>query len=364
MMKKIGIIGLGLIGGSVAKAIKTRLNYDIVAFNRSEQSLIQAYNDGVISEYSTNDMSIFKACNIVFVCTAVDLIPQYVEKLLPYIDADCIITDVGSTKAEICKKMEQFKDIKFIGGHPMAGSEQTGYKAAKEFLYENAYYILTPNKNITDEELNEFTNIVQAIGAIPLYASPKEHDYMVAGVSHVPHIIAAALVNTVESLDNKDRLMHSIAAGGFKDITRIASSSPQVWGSICFDNREEILKVMSAFKDILNNYEKAIYQNDMKIYDYFENAREYRNSFPSKACITADKAFEVYVDITNTTGALAKIVTLLSDNSINIQNIGIVNNREYSAGVLHISFDNNKAKEQAISVLERENYTVYNKDVK
>lgn len=363
-MKKIGIVGLGLIGGSIAKAIKSRLNYEIVAFNRSEASLIQAYEEGVINQYSTTDMSIFKGCSIVYVCTSVDLIPEYVEKLIPYIDSSCIITDVGSTKGEICKKMKKFKNIRFIGGHPMAGSEQTGYKAAKEFLYENAYYILTPNENITQEELNEFTEIVRAIGAIPLHVSPQEHDYMVAAVSHVPHIIAAALVNTVESLDSKDRLMHSIAAGGFKDITRIASSSPQVWSSICFDNRDEILKVLNAFKAILDNYEKAIYNNSNEIFDYFENAREYRNSFASKACITADKAFEVYVDITNTTGILAKIVTLLSNNSINIQNIGIVNNREYSAGILHISFDNHKAKEQAIQVLEKENYTVYNKDVK
>lgn len=363
-MKKIGIIGLGLIGGSIAKALKNRLNYNIVAFNRSEPSLLQAYKDGIISEYTTTDMSIFTGCNIVYVCTSVDLIVQYVEKLIPYIDNNCIITDVGSTKAEICRKMQKFSDIKFIGGHPMAGSEKTGYKAAKEFLFENAYYILTPNDNVSTKELEAFTQIVRTIGAIPIYVSPQQHDYMVAGISHAPHIIASALVNMVESIDTEDKLMHSVAAGGFKDITRIASSSPEVWSSICFDNKQEILKVLSAFKAEIDKYEKAILKEDKSIYDYFEKARVYRNSFATKSGITADKAYEVYVDITNTTGILAKIVTLLSKNGINIQNIGIVNNREYLDGILHIVLDNQQSKEKAIEILSNEKYTVYNKDVK
>ena len=121
--------------------------------NRSEQSLLDAKSDSIIDEYSLNDMSIFRDCDIVFVCTSVDKIPEYVEKLLPYIKKDCIITDVGSTKKNIYNEMLKFQNINFIGGHPMAGSEQTGYKSAKAHLFENAFYILTPNNIVTKNNL-------------------------------------------------------------------------------------------------------------------------------------------------------------------------------------------------------------------
>lgn len=363
-MKKIGVIGLGLIGGSIAKALKSRTECDIVAFNRSMPSLLQAYNDGVISQYSIDDMSIFKGCDTVYICTSVDLIPDYVKKLLPYIDKNCIITDVGSTKASICKAMEQFDNIKFIGGHPMAGSEKTGYKSATEFLFENAYYILVPNKNITEKEIQDFTDTVRIIGAIPIRVSPELHDYMVAGISHGPHVIAAALVNTIKDLDTEDKLMHSIAAGGFKDITRIASSSPEVWKSICLDNKDEILKILKAFKGQIEKFENAMLSDSDDLYQYFENAREYRNSFAAKTRVTAEKAFDIFVDIKNISGTLAKVVGLLGNSNINIQNIGIVNNREYSAGVVNISFDDQYSKDKAMEILISNNYTVYNKDVK
>ena len=157
----IGIIGLGLIGGSIAKALKEKTNIEIVAMNRSEKSLIDAYNDGVIDKYSLTDMSIFKECDIIIVCTTVDTIPTYVSKLKPYIKKDCIITDVGSTKKKICDTLSNIKDICFIGGHPMAGSEQTGYKSAKAHLFENAFYILTPINNVPQSKIDKMINIAR-----------------------------------------------------------------------------------------------------------------------------------------------------------------------------------------------------------
>ena len=226
--------------------------------NRSEKSLIDAYNDGVIDEYSLTDMSIFNECDIIIVCTTVDTIPTYVSKLKPFIKKDCIITDVGSTKKKICDTLSNVKDICFIGGHPMAGSEQTGYKSAKAHLFENAFYIFTPINDVPQSKINQMTDIAKILGATPVVISPEIHDYTVAAISHVPHIIASSLVNTVKNLADDNGYMHSFAAGGFRDITRIASSSPDVWNSICQDNREPILKVLDTYIETIKELKKSL----------------------------------------------------------------------------------------------------------
>lgn len=356
----VGIIGLGLIGGSIAKALKEKTDVQIVAMNRSEQSLLDAYHDKVIDEYSISDMSIFKECDIVFICTTVDNIPEYVNKIKPFIKKDCIITDVGSTKKKICDNLSTIDDICFIGGHPMAGSEQTGYKSAKSYLFENAFYILTPTKNTTDEQINKMTEIAKILGATPVVISPEVHDYTVAAISHVPHIIASSLVNTVKNLADDDGYMHSFAAGGFKDITRIASSSPDVWNSICQDNRQPILKVLDTYIETINKIRNSL-QNKDNIYSFFEEARDYRNTFENRNENTVCKYYEIAVDVVDQPGSIATIATLLSVNGVNIKNIGIKNTRDYTDGVLYIAFENESHKNKALKILESMNYKVFNR---
>ena len=349
-MKNIGIIGLGLIGGSLAKCFRARINHvKIVAVNRSEQSLIDAKAEGVIDDYSLNDMSIFSDCDIVFVCTSVDKIPHYAEKLLPYIKKDCIITDVGSTKKVIYNEMLKFKDINFIGGHPMAGSEKTGYKSAKEHLFENAFYLLTPNENISDKMLEDMTYLAKLTGAVPLILNPD------------CHIIASALVNTVKELDDENKYMHALAAGGFKDITRIASSSPEVWSSICNDNREKILEVLSVFRKNIEKIEAELKHKD-SLYSFFDEAKDYRDTFASRTSHAIYSQYEIYVDVTDHPGAIATVATLLSVNNINIKNIGIINSRDYSEGALQIVFDEASHKDKAAEILKSMNYIVLNKE--
>lgn len=359
-MKNIGIIGLGLIGGSIAKALKEKTDYKIVACNRSEKSLTDAKSEGVIDDYTLGDLSIFSECDIVFICTSVDKIPDYVSMLIPYIKKDCIITDVGSTKKRIYSRMLNFKDICFIGGHPMAGSEKTGYKSAKPHLLENAYYILAPAPNISNSQIMAMEELVKVIGAIPIVLNPDFHDYTVAAISHVPHIIASALVNTVKELDDKESYMHTLAAGGFKDITRIASSSPEVWQSICEDNRDKILEVLKVFKNNIENIENTLLNNE-SLYSFFDNAKEYRDSFVSKKTNTPYSISGITVDIQDKPGAIGTIATILNSQGLNIKNISILNSRDYSEGALEIIFDTQSDKDKAITILEFMNYTVFDK---
>ncbi len=361
MFEKVGIIGLGLLGGSIAKALKGRLHTKkIVAANRNEDVLLTAYNEGIIDEYATDVTEIFCGCDVVFICTPVNLICSYAKKLTSFVDSSCVVSDVGSTKGNIYEEMKEFKGkFHFIGGHPMTGSEKFRYSASKEHLFENAYYILTPDESVPNEYLEEFKKGLEAFGAIPIVVSPHEHDYIVASISHVPHIIASALCNNVKNLDTDEKHMKLLAAGGFKDITRIASSNPAMWESICMDNQKEIIKVLGSLENVISDIKTKIFKNDnSSVYNYFEEARLYRNSFSSTSKGSFIKMYDINVDILDKPGSIAVIAVLFSANSINIKNMSIVNNREQEGGVLHISFDSEEQRQQSIKVLREMNFEV------
>lgn len=361
-MLKVGIIGLGLIGGSIAKALKKRVNAYICAFNRSEKSLIEAYNDKIIDTYSISDISIFNECDIIFICTPVDKIEYYVKELSPYIKKECIITDVGSTKKGIYEKMLKYENICFIGGHPMAGSEKTSYNSSIEYLFENAYYIITPTPNIQKNITDKFVNIIKIMGAIPIIISSQYHDYIVAAISHVPHVISSALVNMVQNLDGDDKYMHTLAAGGFKDITRIASSSPEMWNSICNENKDEILKIIDNFISILNSFKNDLKESENEnIFNFFSSAKTYRDTFTNKSSYAYLKTYDILLDVIDRPGIIATISTMLSVNNINIKNIGIINSREYENGILQIILDKEEDKNKSLKLLQEMNFNVYTK---
>lgn len=362
MFKKVGIIGLGLIGGSIAKALKYRCGIsDIVAVNRNADVLKQAFNEGIINAYDTNISSVFKGCDIVFICTPVDKIFDFAEKLTNFVSRDCIVTDVGSTKNTIYNSMKKIEDkILFIGGHPMTGSEKFRYQASKEHLFENAYYIITPNENVPKDKVEAFKNLTISFGAIPVIISPNLHDYTVAAISHVPHIIAAALVNTVKALDNNENHMHLLAAGGFKDITRIASSNAEMWKSICIENKNEIINVLTEVENVIKSFKNSLSESyDKEIFNYFEAARNYRNSFSTITPGNFIKRYDINVDVLDKPGSIAIIAVLFSSNNINIKNIEILNNREHDNGALRIALENEEDRQKGISLLKNMNYEVY-----
>ncbi|MEA4972263.1 MAG: prephenate dehydrogenase/arogenate dehydrogenase family protein [Candidatus Metalachnospira sp.] len=361
MYNKVGVIGLGLIGGSLCKALRNRAGAKIiVAFNRSEDVLITAKNEGVIDDYSLEITDMFKGCDIVFICTPVDIIFDYTKKLIPIVGKDCVISDVGSTKGQLYNQMKTLgNQITYIGGHPMAGSERFRYNASKEHLFENAYYIIAPGENVTEEKTAEFKETIAKIGAIPVVISPYEHDYAVAAVSHVPHLIASALVNNVKRLDSDKEYMHLLAAGGFKDITRIASSSADMWESIMFENKDDIIAVLDSFGAVISEIKGKILENKKAdVYDYFLTAQQYRNSFSTATPKAFVKRYEIDVDVLDRPGSIAIIAVLFSSNGINIKNMGIVNSRENNSGALSFAFDCEEDRQKSVKLLRDMNYDV------
>ena len=230
----IGFIGLGLIGGSIAKTLrKVHPEYKLMAYCRTKATIEEAIQEGVIDIALEERDDRFADCDYIFLCAPVSTNISYLPFVKGIAKPGCIITDVGSVKGEIHQAVETLgMTHQFIGGHPMAGSEKTGYSSATDYLLENAYYMITPGPDVEIATVSAFVDLVQSLKAIPMVLTYEEHDYITAGVSHLPHIIASTLVNFVKTHDTKDEMMKNLAAGGFKDITRIASSSPVMWENI------------------------------------------------------------------------------------------------------------------------------------
>ncbi|WP_069997312.1 prephenate dehydrogenase/arogenate dehydrogenase family protein [Cellulosilyticum sp. I15G10I2] len=363
----IGIIGFGLIGGSLAKAIKKvhAQNSYIIGYDKQLTYTKAAYEEGVIDSIAMDTERSFSNCAVIFICTPVSYTCQTIEKLLPHVANDCIITDVGSTKynlvCEIDKLIKQTtKRIYYVGGHPMAGSEKSGYGASTPYLFENAYYMLTPMGDTPEFILFILQKMIERIGAIPLVLSASYHDFATANISHIPHIVASSLVHLVKDNDGDSRHLHALAAGGFKDITRIASSNPDIWTSICLSNKQQIKKVFNKYVSILSKFSEALdLEDENLLYCFFDTARIYRNTFSEGASNDVAKSYALHIDVKDEPGIIASIATLLSANHLNIKNIGIVNDREFESGVIKIVFESKSSMLRATEILSQHKYNIY-----
>lgn len=359
---KIGFIGLGLIGGSIARAIRYFYpDAEIIACSRTRATVEQAASDGVVNRIPDGVNKDFRDCDYIFLCAPVSSNAKYLEQLKPVIAPSCIITDVGSTKCDIHAKVTELgMEANFIGGHPMAGSEKTGYANSKRILIENAYYVITPTSQVPKEAVEKYRDFVASLKALPLVLDYRTHDYVTAGISHLPHIIASSLVNLVKDSDTKDGIMKMVAAGGFKDITRIASSSPEMWEQICMTNRKNISSILSDYISSLTKIREQLDRAETgAIYHLFETSRDYRNSLPVKGSGPIQRIFEIYCDMVDETGGIATLATILASNQINLKNIGIVHSREFIEAVLRIEFYDEQAMKQAAAILRKYRYVIY-----
>lgn len=361
-MKTIGFIGLGLIGGSIARAIrKFHPDYHLLAFDQNRETLAAAVSSNIIDGVCEEKDPRFGSCDYVFLCAPVEFNIKYLAFLKENRQPGCIITDVGSVKGIIHEQVDALgMNHCFIGGHPMAGSEKSGFPYSSDRLLENAYYILTPGGELPLDRLTDFTELVSSIGAIPMVLTADEHDFITAGVSHLPHIIASALVNLVKSLDNEAGYMKTIAAGGFRDITRIASSSPVMWQQICLENQSNISNVLDDYIRMLIQIRCAVDNHDPDyIYQMFASSRDYRDSIDVADNGAIKKAYVLYLDIADEAGAIATSATILAMEKISIKNIGIIHNREFEDGVLRLELYDAEALEVAVELLKKHHYTIY-----
>lgn len=264
MYEKITVIGTGLIGGSLGLAIKkNKIARKVIGYGRNYNKLKLAKIAGAVDLITTDLKEAVKDSDIIILCLPIRLILKFSKKISGLVKKGCIITDAGSTKSEIVKSSTKiFKNAYFVGSHPLAGSHNSGIKFAKQDLFEDSTSVITPIKNTDKTAVKKIKFIWERIGAKVILMTPEEHDRLVSLTSHLPHLVAVSLTNTV--LDKNIKKIKQMIASGFKDTTRISASSSILWSDICFTNKTNIIKGIEKFKNQLTEIERALKNNNFK----------------------------------------------------------------------------------------------------
>lgn len=283
---KIGFIGFGLIAGNIARCIRKNMpTVRMIALNNCfpdiKPGLKMALEDGVLNTLESGLEGEFTECDIIYLCAPVITNISYLPKLKQIMKPGCILTDVGSTKGNIHAEVEKAGlSSAFIGGHPMAGTEKTGYENSNDTMLNGAFYLLTPTETTSDEHLSVMKEITALCGCKTMVLNPEEHDIAAAAISHVPHILSYSLVNTVHDNDNEQQYMKQFAAGGFRDMTRIAASSPEMWQNIVLANKKSVLTFLSQYQIVLEQFKQMLIADDEQgLLDFFQKSKDYRDTF-------------------------------------------------------------------------------------
>lgn len=265
MFENVCIIGVGLIGGSFGIALRERkLAKNVVGAVRRAETINAAFQKGAVDNATTELAEAARGADLILLACPVGQMETLCEELAPIIKAGAIITDVGSTKVEIVEKCAPIFGGKahFIGGHPMAGSERVGVEYARGDLFEKAVWMLTPAGSTPKAQVNLLEKLLTQIGARPLVLDAKTHDELVAVTSHLPHVTAAALVRLFNATHEKDETVSNLIAGGWRDSTRVAAGSAEMWRDICLSNAEPILKNVDALVAELQDFRDALKEED------------------------------------------------------------------------------------------------------
>ena len=364
MAKTIYIAGLGLIGASMALGIKRdHPDYEILGYNRSQASRDIALERGMIDRATDDFASFAPLADVIILSLPIKQTIAFLQELATLeLKEGVIISDAGSTKSAIVSTAEKCfadKSVRFVGAHPMAGSHKTGAASADVNLFENAYYIFTPSSLTTQDTLEEMRDLLSGLHARFIEIDATEHDRVTSQISHFPHILASGLMEQTASYAEEHEMARRFAAGGFRDMTRIAESEPGMWTSILLSNRETIIERIEDFKRRLDEVGQAISKGDEnQIWNFFNQAREQRQAMEIHKRGGVDSSFDLYVDVPDEEDVILRILELLRGTSL--VNIHInEENREDVHGILQISFKNAQDLKRAEQVItENTDYTV------
>jgi len=280
LFERIAICGVGLIGGSLAKALREKkIVGDILGVGRNEERLQRAREDGIIDAYAAHLDATLGEVDVVVVATPVGMIVDLTKRMIPFLKKGTIITDVGSVKKEIVQEVEQFipGTLHFVGAHPIAGTENSGFEASFATLFENSTCILTPLSTTSPEAVAQIEELWSRVGSQVVSMECDKHDEILAAVSHLPHVVAYTMVNCLLRKEGFEQNILSFSGGGFKDFTRIAASHSEMWRDIILMNRDKVLPAIELFQDYLNELKEAIEKGDgEKLFTEFQKSRTFK----------------------------------------------------------------------------------------
>ena len=365
MKKNVVIIGLGLIGSSLALSIKSAHPLvKITGIDINQKSVNFALKRRMIDETTEFCEKELINADVIILCSPVkNAIIQLKELSQMNLKEQVIITDVGSTKKEIVDEARLLGLSNFIGGHPMAGSHKSGVSAGDVDLFENAYYILTPVSVEQTSSVKKVQELLSGTRAKFVVLSSEEHDQITGMLSHVPHIIAAGLVNQSSEFNRIHPRSKQLAAGGFRDLTRIASSDPKMWTDILLSNQQPILSLLKEWQvEMEQVIEWIAVGNEEAIFQFFYEAKEIRNQMPIHKEGAIPAFHDLFVDVPDVPGVIAEVTGMLGENRLSLINLKILETREDVYGILQLTFKNQIDLQKAREVLEKQtNYLCYEK---
>ena len=362
IFEQVVIIGVGLIGGSLGMALrKHRLAKKVVGIDLDPKSLALAQDLGAVDEWDTGYAPV-KDGELVVLAAPIGANLSILEKISPLLPPQAVVTDVGSTKSEFVANAERVLANKnpFVGGHPMAGAESSGVGRADPYLFENAFYLLTPTERTAVQALTRMEALVKGVGAKPMIMDPKTHDIIAAAISHLPHLGAAALVQTAAAVDAEHPATLALAAGGFKDTTRIASGNPGLWKEICYSNKEQIIRMIDQFAGHLFAMRQALAAGlEQEFEEQLVGAKAIRDQIPAKMKGYWPFLDEVIVTIPDRPGTIGEVAAILGAEKINIDDIEILRVREGEGGTLRLGFAKEGSAIRAVEVLKSRGYAAW-----
>jgi len=282
---RVALIGLGLIGGSIGLSLKqlAKSGFDIVGYARRPEVASTALSSGVVDKTETSLAETVKEADLVIIATPVLTIKEILSQIAGHLLAGCVVTDTASTKAQIMQWAEEIlpPTVDFIGGHPMAGKETYGIQTAKVDLFRGCTYCLTPSEKASPKSIDKVTSVVKKLGAMPFFIDAQEHDRLVAGVSHLPMLLSAALVSATTQNSSWHK-MSKLAASGYHDLTRLASGNPEVNAHICLSNQEAIVHWIDKFSQELERYRQLVTTGDKLLEQALTDANRARQEWLNK----------------------------------------------------------------------------------
>ncbi|KAF1301518.1 prephenate dehydrogenase [Enterococcus saccharolyticus] len=360
MKQNVYIIGLGLIGASLAIAIKKEHPaIHLTGWDFSEETRKIAQEKHIVDEIPESFENGAQQADVILLAVPIKTSLNYLRQLadLP-LKQGVLVTDAGSTKQEIMALAETLP-FDFIGGHPMAGSHKSGVLAANGDLFENAYFIFTiPEDEVVAKRVTELQTLFKGTRSKYVLLSSVEHDQITGMLSHFPHIIASGLVNQADVFNQIHPRAKQLAAGGFRDITRIASSDPQMWTDILLSNRESLIALIATWQQQMSEVSEWLSEsNRERIFQFFENAKDTRDKLPIHSNGAIPAFYDLFVDVPDKPGAIAEIMSILAEAAISVINVKILETREDIVGVLQITFKTQQDLQEGQSWIEkRTNY--------
>lgn len=331
--RRAAVIGTGLLGSSVGLALRG-LGWHVSGSDTDPDRLAQAAEAGAID--STDELG---ESELTFVATPVAEIPGQVRRALG--ESEGLVTDLGSVKGPMIDLM---RDPRYVGGHPMAGSEQEGPGAARPDLFEGATWVLTPVAGTDDAAFAQIRAVIATMGAEVVALDPAEHDRLVAVTSHVPHLAAATLMDLADESSERHRAVLRLAAGGFRDMTRVASGAPGMWPDICRENRQAIVEELDRFIAELGRVRDMVDTADREaLISHLERARTARRALPARAARPEELA-EIRVPVRDEAGALARVLLLAAELDVSVADVEIAHSAKGQQGVLVLLVEEGPAR--------------------